>query len=639
MIKKITFLAAFSFIAMQFTTAQTFFSDDFSDLDISDWTTYDVDNDSYTWGAGDFATGGAVEILEFDAVLASRSWIQGGIGALSPDNYVVSQAIDLTTAGAGLQLEYAYGTTQGAPYHLEEYSIYVTTLNNLTDIQTATAIHNEILSIAGSRQTNVIDLSAFAGQIVYLTFRHHNTFDMNMMLIDDVLIRIPVDTDAIAQSVSLSRYALINTDNQLSVDVKNNGSIVISDVEVNWNDGISDHIATISTNIAPGGTATVNHPMMVNYTTADEKNINVTVSAVNGIADLSPSDNTVFADFNTLTQAGSKAVFIEEATGTWCGFCPRGAVGMDYMSAAYPNTVVAIAVHNADPMTVPEYDTGIGQYINGYPSAAVDRKIGDVNPAAASLEAAYNIQITEVVPVDLSSNATQVGNTLTISANATFYTTFSNANYRLGVIISEDGVTGTSSGYNQTNYYSGGSLGPMGGYENLSDPVPASQMVYDHVGIALLGGFSGQAGSVPTTISNGSTASYDFNYTIPASSNVDNLHIAVVLIDGANGSIVSATQSSVAEALSVEEVSGISTIKIYPNPASDHINIAFQAGIGKYSISVTDMLGRTVINKSVEGVFGSQSVQLPISQLNAGHYIININDENATYSSKFIVSK
>ena len=640
MIKKITLLAFLSFAALQFTTAQTYFSDDFSDSDISDWTTYDVDNDSFTWAFGNFATGGTVDIPEFDSVLASRSWTNAA-GGLNPDNYIVSSAIDLTAAGPGLQLEYAYGTTQGAPYHLEQYSVYVTTSNVLADIQSATAIHNEILSVASSRQTNVIDLSAFAGQTVYLTFRHHNTFDMNMMLIDDVEIRIPVDTDAIVETVSLNRYSLTSTDNVLSLNVRNNGSTVISNVEVNWNDGTNDHISTINTNINPGATATLSHPMMVNYANVDEKDINVTVSAVNGVADESPSDNSMATLFNTLSQSGTKAVFIEEATGTWCGFCPRGAIGMDYMVDTYPNTVVAIAVHNADPMAVAEYDAGIGQFINGYPSGVVDRKLGDVDPSSTSLEAAYNTQINDLVPLSLSSGTTQSGNNLTINAQATFFSNFSNAdtNYRLAVIITEDGVTGTTSGYNQVNYYAGNALGAMGGYENLPDPVPASQMVYDHVGRALLGGFNGEAGSLPSTINNGDSVSHTFNYTIPATSDADNLYIVVVLIDSNDGTIVGAQQSSLAESLSVEEVSGIDSIKIFPNPATDNINIAFQAGNGNYNITVTDMLGRTVIKQSIDGVFGVQNVQLPVAQLNAGHYIMNINDGNAVYSSKFIVTK
>jgi thiol-disulfide isomerase/thioredoxin len=646
MMKKITLLATFVFACLQFSSAQTYFSDDFSDNDISDWTTYDADGDSYGWGLGNYATGGSVDIPEFDSVLASRSWT-GAAGPLSPDNYIVSGAIDLTTAGSGLQLEYAYGTTQGSPYHYEEYSIYVTTSNSLADLQAATAVHNEILNVPSSRQTNVVDLSSFAGQIVYVSFRHHNTYDMNMMLIDDVVVRIPVERDAIVEGVNVNRFSLQSSDNQLTLDVRNNGSSTITALEVNWSDGTMDQTATITANIAPGAVATLNHPMMVNYATTVEKDITVTVNTVNGNADESPSDNTATTKFNTLSQSGTKKIFIEEATGTWCGFCPRGAVGLDYMYSTYPESVVAVAVHNSDPMLVPEYDNGIGQYISGYPSGAVDRILGDVNPQISTLESVYNQRINDLVPVAVSADATQSGNELTITVNATFFSNFSSAgsDFRFGAIITENGVTGTGDGsnavnndYDQVNYYSNNALGAMGGYETLPDPVPATQMVYDHVGRALLGGFNGEAGSVPATVVDGQTVSHTFTYTIPSASNINNMNIVPVVLSQNGAGVIGVNEVSVSQALSVEKVSGIDSIKIYPNPAKENINIAFEASNGNYNISVTDMLGRTVLTQSFEGLFGNQTLQLPVSDLNSGYYLITIKDGQSSYSSKFIAN-
>ena len=133
--KKITFLIAIA-ISFSLTTvnAQVHFSDDFSDLNISDWTVYDIDGDGNNWTAESW-TGGY--LAEFDASLVSRSWT-GTAGALSPNNYIVSSAINLTSASpTGLVLEFAYGTIEGAPYHAEHYSVYVTTSNNISAIQFA----------------------------------------------------------------------------------------------------------------------------------------------------------------------------------------------------------------------------------------------------------------------------------------------------------------------------------------------------------------------------------------------------------------------------------------------------------------------------------------------------------------------
>ncbi|WP_299111227.1 Omp28-related outer membrane protein [uncultured Winogradskyella sp.] len=635
MIKKITLLLTLSFFCTQFATAQTYFSDDFSSGNLDSWTLTDSDGDGNNWYNADLDDG----VQEEHAT--SASWIPTPPAGevLFPDNWMVSPAIDLTSATGNVFLEWkAYAQDQD--WANENYTVYVATASDIATLGASSTSFNEIIGPSAGYVSRNIDVTSFVGQTIYVAFRHHNVSDQFRLNIDDVVVRTFNDDDVALADVNLPRYGLVNTDYTLEMVVTNMGGNTITSLEAVWNDGTTTNTATIPVNIAGGATVNVDHPDLVNYSSAVGNTITVTITAINGGADNNPADNSLMIPFNTMTQSGTKAVLIEESTGTWCGWCPRGTVGLDYMSSTYPNTVVAIAVHNGDPMTVAEYDTALVNVIGtGWPNSGVDRKLVGVDPGQASLQGAYNTQINEVVPLNLSASASQVGNNLTISAKANFFTNFSNANLRLGVIITEDGVTGTSNGYAHVNYYSGGANGPMGGYESLPDPVPASQMVYNHVGRALLGGFNGQAGSIPTVINAGDTVSYDFNYTIPSTSDQDNMHIVVVVIDPNDGSIVSAAQSSVTQALSVEEVSGIDSIKIYPNPAKDLINVAFDASNGDYKITVTDMLGRTVINKSYEGLFGNQNIELPVNQLNAGHYIMNINDGSASYSTKFIVNK
>ena len=639
MIKKITLAFVLCLTFSQISAAQTLLSEGFEGATFppSGWTSFIGTNGLGTvnnWiqatapNTGDYAAANQYENV---------------VGGIAEDWLVTSQ-IDLSTSSNTELLFYSTQTYNTAEYG-STYEVKVSTSSQTTHADFTTVASYTETTVGSGYTLQSVDLSAYDGMTIYIAFVHFND-DGDNWIIDDVQVRSPYNLDAILDFVDLDRYSLISTDNQLSMDVYNNGTTAITSLDISWNDGTNNYSENFSVNIASGETQTINHSTDINYTSVVEKDITITINNVNGATDADTSNNTLNKQFNTVSQSGTKTVFIEEATGTWCGWCPRGAVGLDYMTSTYPNTVVGVAVHNADPMSVTAYDNGIGQYIGGYPSGVVDRKYGDVDPSQATLQAAYDAINSETVPVDLSVGATQFGNTLTISAQANFYTNFSAANFRLGVIISEDGVTGTGDGtnnnnldYDQVNYYSGGGNGVMGGYENYGDPVPATQMVYNHVGRALLGGFNGQANSVPSVVNNGDNVSYDFNYTIPATSNEANLHIIVVLIDGNDGSIVGAKQSSVSQALSVEEVSGIDSIKLYPNPAKDKLNIAFNAGSGDYNISVTDMLGRTVINNNYEGLFGSQNIELSVSQLNAGHYIMNINDGNTSYSSKFVVTK
>ncbi len=632
MSKKITLLFAFCFACSQLTTAQTLLSEGFEGgtFPPAGWAVFRGTNNigtGYDWEQTSSSyTGSSAAYNRYENVT-------GGIA----EDWLVTSQIDLTNA---LNTELLFYSTQyWTTNYGSNYEVKVSTNSQTNHADFTTIASYTEANVGNGYELKTIDLSAYDGMMIYIAFVHLND-DGDNWYIDDIEVKSPLSIDAKLNAINLNRYALTSTDNQLSAEVNNNGTSAITSLDVSWSDGINNYSENFNVNLTPGQTTTITHGTPVNYNSIIEKNISVTINSVNGGTDGDSSNNSANTMFNTLTQAGTKAVLIEESTGTWCGWCPRGTVGLEYMASTYPNSVVAVAVHNSDPMAVTAYDTALVNIIgSGWPNAGMDRKILGLDPGQSSLQNGYNTQISEVVPADLAIGATQSNNILTISAQASFYTTFSNANLRLAVIITEDGVTGSDSGYNQVNYYSGGGSGAMGGYENLPDPVPAAQMVYNHVGRALVGGFNGEANSVPTSISPGDMVSHDFTYTVPSTSTISNLHIVVVLIDQTDGSIVSAKQATVAQALSVEDVVGISSIKVFPNPAKDVINIAFQSGNGAYSIYVSDILGRTVISKSFDGVFGAQAIQLPVSQLNAGHYILNINDGNSTYSSKFIVSK
>ena len=448
--------------------------------------------------------------------------------------------------------------------------------------------------------------------------------------IDDVVVEALPAVEVAVSGVNLVRYAALNANSVLSVDVTNLGANTITSLEIDWNDGMS-HIQTINTNIAPGATTAVAHPDAVTYAAAVERTINVSINAANGGPDDDASNNNGQTLHNTLSQATNKAVVIEEGTGTWCGWCPRGAVAMDYMVSTYPNDFIGIAVHNGDPMTVTAYDNGAD--ISGFPGCNVDRVLLDASVSQSAFQQYYNDRVNLGVPANIGATVSGTGSSVTIDASATFYTPVSSANFRLGVVIVENGVTGTTSGYAQANYYSGGTTA-MGGYESLPDPVPAAQMVYDHVGRALLGGYSGQAGSVPATITDGTVANYSFNYTVPSTSTRANMKAVVMLLDLTTGEIVNATEVSIAEA-GIDNIDEIS-LEVYPNPASDIVNVSFEAE-GDYTITITDLAGREVATQSLSNLTGSQKIAVPTNDLNSGNYIISVATAGASYSQVLVI--
>lgn len=450
--------------------------------------------------------------------------------------------------------------------------------------------------------------------------------------IDNVVVDALPPVEAELSSITLARYAASATNSTLTMNVTNLGANTITSIVADWNDGTS-HSSTIATNIASGQTVAVVHPTAVNYAVATEANITVTITSVNGGADANAANNGGAALHNTVSQIVPKNVVFEEGTGTWCGWCPRGAVAMEYMATTYPDQFIGIAVHNGDPMTVAAYDAAAD--FSGFPGSNIDRVLLDQSVSQAGWVATFNARKNMIVPAAITVTPSGTGANVVMDVDATFYTPFAAANYRLAVIMVENDVTGTGASYNQANYYSGGGSGAMGGYEALPDPVPAAQMVYDHVGRALLGGYTGQAGSVPAVIADGGVASYTFNYTVPGTSDRNQMHAVAVLIDQTNGEIVTGVEVSVAEA-GISEMEAM-LLSVYPNPANDVMNIAFEANQNDYTVELIDLQGRVVKSGTYNNLSGAQLISFSVTDLNKGSYMVKISTNEGSKTKAVII--
>ncbi|TRX35402.1 DUF3500 domain-containing protein [Flavobacterium restrictum] len=85
--------------------------------------------------------------------------------------------------------------------------------------------------------------------------------------------------------------------------------------------------------------------------------------------------------------------------------------------------------------------------------------------------------------------------------------------------------------------------------------------------------------------------------------------------------------------LSVNDVSLVSKIKIYPNPTTDVLSISNESSFTNANFSITDITGRTILKKSA--VSGT-SANINVASLSKGTYIVKIEDEGKSMTSKFI---
>ncbi len=316
-------------------------------------------------------------------------------------------------------------------------------------------------------------------------------------------------------------------------------------------DGVESDVCTFDNlNIGFNQTYGFTHVQVADIEVGEHE-ISLRVQNINDQGDDdNPNNNSLDAQVLCVNELFVKNVVYEEATGTWCGWCPRGLVGLNTMGHNYTDgTWIGIGVHNDDPMMVTEYDDGIGNYISGYPSGVMNR--GDVyDPGLSTLEPAY-LAAKEEVPLAKIMITEKIydENTreLIVETTSNFAMDMAGTSYNLSMVIVESGVTGTGSDWNQSNSYSGGGAGDLIDWDgtnwaDLPSSVPAADMVYNHVGRAIIGGFDGISEIIPADVVYGTPYMYEFTYTLDEEFDPAEVDVVVMLHDATTGFIVNAYQ-------------------------------------------------------------------------------------------------
>ena len=508
------------------------------------------------------------------------------------------------------------------------------------------------LDLAGSTtgwSQEQVNLTAWAGQSVYLGFEYNDGGGWNYGFCFDDLSLTEYDIQREAQLTAASASCgggSVGTEVEISGSFINNGIMPVTSIDITWTDGTNSETTNLSglnVQLFEEYDFVLNGMAMLPDGGA---NVTVTLANVNGMGDdeNTANDNGSFGIVG-LTPSADRGVIYEEGTGTWCGFCPRGLVWLEIMNDCYGENFIGIAVHNGDPMAVTEYDNALSSYPGwpGWPSGLFERG-GLVDPGA--IEAPFQQAVVTSTVAQLRAGATydEATRELTVTAFANFNEAV-DGNYKLNVVLTEDGVTGTGAGYNQANYYSGGGFGPLFGWEDLPSTVPAADMVYDHVGRALLGGYNGVAGSVPASVAAGESVSHTFDtYTIPADYNADEMHIVVMLLD-TGGEIVNGWSQSIGEAgdyllNNKDVVISNDAAQIAPNPTTGEANVFLTLdGSKDVTMTIMNAVGQTVAIQD----FGKQSgnAVLPIDAANfdAGVYLVHLTVDGTLITKKLVVSK
>ncbi len=473
-----------------------------------------------------------------------------------------------------------------------------------------------------------------ASDFEFCFFIDGNMYNMDYWHIDEIKVLTPLALDLELTKINVPSYVAKDDVFDVTGKVTNIGTDMVTSYDVSYSiDGgaaMTTSVTGLSLAIGDSDPFVCSDP--VSFATEGSYLIDVVISNINGGDDENGENNELSAMVSVVPFLPDKKVLGEEATGTWCGWCTRGTCFMDYMSDTYPDTWIGVAVHNGDPMVDTPYDAAIPSIIPnfpGYPSGTVDRS-GDNYYDPSEFEDAYLERMGAVSPATCEiTNFSFNHETREVSFDVeSEFVADVSKELRFMAILLEDSCSGTSTDWNQANYYSGGGNGEMCGYEDMPDPIPASLMKYDHVARAVLDTPFGTDGSLPETISAGETHSYTYTYTIPPEWNYYWMHFVGVLLDAETGEALNCN-SYPEEVTGVEEVSVMAEVKIYPNPTQGIVSLS---GVENSTIMVYNIAGNLVA--SFEDF---RNTTIDLSGYNAGIYLFWIKTEEGVVTKRVIL--
>ncbi len=344
-------------------------------------------------------------------------------------------------------------------------------------------------------------------------------------------------------------YVLKGSETAIPVKILNNGKEAITSIgyTITTDGNVSAEKTRSVSNLEFNNSQTINIPFP-----ADSENKKymktLTITKVNGVAN-EAAMNSSEGNLITITEKPTSVPVVEEFTGTWCGWCTVGYDGMEKAKETFGDKAILIAVHSSDPMETSDYDP-VAYKVSGYPSSFVNR-YADVYPSAANLSYYINQCINTITTGEIKADAIWINEEKTaikIDTDTKFVYSEDNGQYGIAYVLIENEMSGTGSGWAQSNYLSGNSSYATDYPFWYNAPSKVSGLKFNHVAVAAWGIAYGVNGSVNSTIT--ADEVQKFNYKVDISNNTiiqdkSKLKIITLLIDKTTGKIVNASETAI----------------------------------------------------------------------------------------------
>lgn len=333
---------------------------------------------------------------------------------------------------------------------------------------------------------------------------------------------------------------------------------------------------------------------------------------------------------------------VEEGTGMWCVYCPKGIVAMDILQKKYPEKFIGLALHYTDPLAVDDYVDALK--FPGYPSGWFNRKYLCADPMVlvendgvsmytttnGGFESYFLAAEKEPTLADITLTAHVENGKIKTEATSRFAINIDEADYQLAFALTEDNVTDPT--YYQDNGFAGGDA-LLGGYE--SQPKRITAPIFNHVARGIYDDYLGVPGSIPTQLVAGE--SYKFEYTIDVPTSIKSLansRLIAMLLDRKTGEIVNANTVELL-ASGIENVKTDEPSLTFHSSGNDCCIDFKSASTSPVSIRVYRCDGTTVATRQTDRlVTDGVYCRIPMNG-KSGVFVVTATQDNKTVARKF----
>ena len=302
---------------------------------------------------------------------------------------------------------------------------------------------------------------------------------------------------------------LVNTKQQYPFYITNNSAKPITQITYSISvDGEKGAEKSLDLSSPIESMETVSLPFTTAFEDEGVHSVELNLSKVNGNTNINKQSSAAYSII-ALEKSADRVSVVEEQTGTWCGWCPRGHVALDLLNKQLGDKVVTLAGHftnsesQVDPMNIYQLDENSTQaealadygYVamnlssmlggGGFPGAMFDRIVAADPYVGANTtkgkNGTYEYGATDLVNLLKEGNPSEADFSMTASwaddkntdikvdLTTTFnYDRFGSFPYGVAFVLSENGMTGKGVTWKQLNYFS--KLAGVNGASDFNNP-------------------------------------------------------------------------------------------------------------------------------------------------------------------------